>query len=302
MALYFIEFVALALAGWVYECTYCTLRTGKWQNRGFLYGPICPIYGAGAVAAILIAHHLPRLFNADTPAWRVFLITAALSAVLEYSTSWALERIFHAVWWDYTDMPLNLHGRICLPATTLFGLAGVAIVKLLLPVETALAARSVPLFNECLSLVLAFVMGIDTGLTVDGLIKLGERLDAMQGEFDQTMERRLELLKGAPAALTAQAREAEQELSAVVERHRKGLSHRQKYLLRVMYYRGHTRRSMAQQLRDGLGGVRKRLEALQKEHEGVPALNREDSERGIDQYSAEAQSEPTTTPNREEQP
>jgi uncharacterized membrane protein len=232
----------------------------------------------------------------------VFCITAALSAVLEYATSWVLERLFHAVWWDYHDMPLNLNGRICLPATTLFGLAGLVIVKLLVPLETELAAHAVPLLCESLSLVLAFAVGIDTGLTVDGLIRLGERLDLMQEEFDTTMEHRVQLLKGAPAALSAQAHGAEQELSAVVERHRKGLSHRQKYLLRVMYYRGHTRRSMAQQLRDGLGGVRKRLEALQKEYEGVPALNREDSERGIDQHSAEAQSEPTTTPNREEQP
>ena len=266
MSLYFIEFVILSLVGWVYECSYCTFRTGEWQNRGFLYGPICPIYGAGAVAAIMIAHHLPGLFNADTPAWRVFFITAALSAVLEYGTSYVLERFFHAVWWDYTDMPLNLHGRICLPATTLFGLAGVAIVKLLLPVETELSAQTIPLLNESLSLILAFVVGIDTGLTVDSLIKLGERLDVMQEEFDATMERRVVLLKGAPAALTAQVKETEQELSAVAERYRKGLSRRQKYILYSMRYRGLSRHNMAQQLKNGISDVRRRMEELRTQY------------------------------------
>lgn len=266
MSLYFIEFIVLSLAGWVYECSYCTVRTGQWQNRGFLYGPICPIYGAGAVAAIMIAQHVPLLFNADTPVWRVFLITAALSAVLEYSTSYVLERLFHAVWWDYTDMPLNLNGRICLPATTLFGLAGVAIVKLLLPLEASLAAMAIPLLCESLSLILAFVVGIDTGLTVDSLIKLGERLDLMQEEFDSTMERRVESLKGAPAALAAQAKDAEQELSAVAERYRKGLSRRQKYILYSMRYRGLSRHNMAQQLKNGINDVRRRMDELRTQY------------------------------------
>lgn len=310
MALYFVEFVILSLAGWVYECTYCTVRTGEWQNRGFLYGPICPIYGAGAVGAIIIAHHFPALFNPDSPGWRVFCITAALSAVLEYATSWVLERLFHAVWWDYHDMPLNLNGRICLPATTLFGLAGLVIVKLLVPLETELAAHAVPLLCESLSLVLAFAVGIDTGLTVDGLIRLGERLDLMQEEFDTTMEHRVQLLKGAPAALSAQAHGAEQELSAVVERHRRSLSTRQRYLLHSMRYRSRSRRTMAQQIKSGLGGVKKRLEYMQKEYEDFRAVNWEDYQQHLQSNqiqeaataSTTAPSEQNTTENREEQP
>ena len=310
MALYFVEFVLLSLVGWVYECTYCTIRTGEWQNRGFLYGPICPIYGAGAVAAIMISHHFPALFSPDSPGWRVFCITAALSAVLEYTTSWVLERLFHAVWWDYHDMPLNLNGRICLPATTLFGLAGLAIVKLLVPLETELAAHAMPLLCESLSLVLAFAVGIDTGLTVDGLIRLGERLDLMQEEFDATMEHRVQLLKGAPAALAAQAHGAEQELSAVVERYRRGLSTRQRYLLSSMRYRGKSRRTMAQQMKSGLDGVKKRLEYMQKEYEDFRAVNWEDYQNHLQNNQiqeaaavpAATPSKPNTTENREETP
>ena len=262
MSLYFIEFIVLSFAGWIYECTYCSFHTGKWQNRGFLYGPICPIYGAGAVGAIMIGHYLPHVFNPQAPWWRIFLITAALSAVLEYLTSYILERLFHAVWWNYSNMPLNLHGRICLPATTLFGLAGLAIVKLLLPVETELAAQTVPLVNESLSLMLAFVVGIDTGLTVDNLIKLGARLDLMQAEFDQVMEVSFARLKSTPAAIGAQARSAEQELTALVQKHRKKLPPRQVYLLRNMDFRVGPRVKMAKRLESARSTVQKRLDTL----------------------------------------
>lgn len=267
MALYFIEFIVLSFAGWVYECTYCSFQTGKWQNRGFLYGPLCPIYGAGAVAAIVIAHYLPGVFSADTPPLRVFLIAALGSAVLEFGTSWVLEKLFHARWWDYSDLPLNIQGRICVPATTLFGLAGLAIVKLLLPLETELASQSIPLLNELCSLVLCFALGVDTGLTVDSLMKLGERMDLMQQEFDQTMERRFEQLRSAPAALTAQVRDAEQELAAVVSRNQKRLSARQRYLLRNVIYRAPERTAMSERLRTGLLGVHKRLDEFRKEYQ-----------------------------------
>lgn len=262
MSLYFVEFVLLSLVGWVYECTYCTIRTGRWQNRGFLYGPICPIYGAGAVAAFAICHHLPWLFNSSTTVWRIFLISAALSAVLEYSTSFALERIFHAVWWDYSDLPLNLHGRICLPASTLFGLMGVGIVKLLLPLETSLAARSIPLLTESVALLLCFCVGIDTGLTVDSLLRLGERLDQMQEEFDRGMESRVKQLKNAPAALTAQAKQREQALTTLVLRHQRSLPARQRYLLSNMSFRGGTRRGMGERLQNAAAGMRRHLEDI----------------------------------------
>lgn len=261
MALYFIEFVILSLAGWVYECTYCTIRTGRWQNRGFLYGPICPIYGAGAVTALLLCHHLPKVLNPSAPIWRIFLLSALGSAVLELTTSITLEKLFHARWWDYSYLPLNFQGRICVPAATLFGLMGIAIVKLLLPFETQLAAQSVPLLNEAVSLVLAFAVGIDTGLTVDGLMKLGARLDAMQKEFDESMESGVERIKSAPAALAASAKAREQALTALVQDNLKALSARQRYLLNNMSFRG-AGRDMGELLQDAVTGVRRRLEVL----------------------------------------
>lgn len=75
------------------------------------------------------------------PLWQIFLIFALGSAVLEYTTSWIMEKFFHARWWDYSNLPLNLNGRICLPASILFGVMGILILKYALPfMETALPA------------------------------------------------------------------------------------------------------------------------------------------------------------------
>ena len=120
---YFVYFVVYSFMGWLYESMYCTIKGGKWENRGFLYGPICPIYGAGAVALTAIDDYL-HYINFQYEWWQVVLVSMLGSMVLEYTTSWILEKLFHAYWWDYSDIPFNINGRICLPCTLGFGAAG----------------------------------------------------------------------------------------------------------------------------------------------------------------------------------
>lgn len=134
-------FALAAVAGWVFESAYGVVRTGRREKRGFLFGPLCPIYGAGTVAAVLLFDR-PEVADGSFPAWAVFLFCMAGSAVLEYVVFYALERLFGVVWWDYSDLPLNLNGRVCLPASLLFGAAG-----------TAIAYVGVPLMHRADSLV-----------------------------------------------------------------------------------------------------------------------------------------------------
>ena len=189
IASYIIRFMAYSLLGWLYECTYCTIKTKHWMNRGFLFGPVCPIYGAGAVAATVLFQDLAVFGGTEAPVWKIFLICAAGSAVLEYVTSWVLERSFHAVWWDYSDVPLNVNGRICLPATLGFGAAGVLIVRFLLPFIASLgAAEAHPVLEEILSLFLMFLLGADLALTVASLSHLLAQIEEAQEEFNAYME------------------------------------------------------------------------------------------------------------------
>ena len=110
---YFVWFILFSFLGWVWETIFCSFRTHHFQNRGFLFGPICPIYGSSAILFIAAMSVFPE----DLPNWALFLIFAAGSAVVEFATSWYMEKRFHARWWDYSNEPLNIQGRICLPAT-----------------------------------------------------------------------------------------------------------------------------------------------------------------------------------------
>ena len=127
---YFIWFIIYSFIGWIYESAFCTIRARRWRNRGFLYGPVIPIYGIGALGVSLLPVCFPEIALSG---WKVFLVCMAGSAALEYFTSWVLEKLFHARWWDYSGVPLNLNGRVCFPVAVGFGLAGLLILHVIYP-------------------------------------------------------------------------------------------------------------------------------------------------------------------------
>lgn len=126
LAAWFLLFMTYSFFGWVVEVLVTMLEHRKIVNRGFLVGPICPIYGTGALLISLIL--------APTENWfAIFCVAVVGGALLEYSVSVLMERLFRVRWWDYTDKPFNLNGRICLESSLLFGVAGVLIVKFITP-------------------------------------------------------------------------------------------------------------------------------------------------------------------------
>lgn len=202
---YVIEFFIFSVIGWLFECTYCTVKEHRWQNRGFLFGPVVPIYGAGAVIASVISHYAPPV--AALPDWQLFLLCAVVSAVLEYVTSYFLEKQFHARWWDYRDMPLNLNGRICLPATIGFGLAGLVIIRVILPRAGSYEAALPPLVTEALALAITALISADTAITCVTLTSLLEKLEHFDEEFNKTVESAYARVEAAPAAITDRIQE-----------------------------------------------------------------------------------------------
>lgn len=98
----------------------------KFINRGFLVGPICPIYGTGAVAISLV------LSGAESP-FAIFCVSLVGSAILEYLASYLMEKFFRVRWWDYSNKPFNINGRICLTSLIAFGFFGVLAIKVITP-------------------------------------------------------------------------------------------------------------------------------------------------------------------------
>lgn len=179
----FIWFILYSILGWIYETIYCSIKDLRWDNRGMLNGPYCPIYGVGAVLDVLLCSDLPSRTA-------VFLVCMLGSAVLEYATSYATEQIFHAVWWDYSKIPFNLHGRICLSCSLCFGVAGLVVLDGIHPYMIRFT-NWIPLYwQEPAALALMAVFAADCALTADSLAELNVKLEAARSAIDLQISER----------------------------------------------------------------------------------------------------------------
>ena len=151
-------FFAYAFLGWCIEVSLKYLQFHRFINRGFLTGPWLPIYGSGAALITVVIKGLaPLEFSVGT----TFAVSFLLCGFLEYMTSYVLEKRFHARWWDYSQKPMNLHGRVWIGNLILFGLGGVVIVDLINPLLLRLSEHmSFPL-REIMALFLSVVFVAD---------------------------------------------------------------------------------------------------------------------------------------------
>lgn len=193
---YVIWFFIFSVIGWIFETVYCSIKDGFYQNRGFLYGPVCPIYGLGALLAIIIADVVYCHGYYDRfAAWQIFVIGYVFSAILEYSAHYLLEKKFHATWWDYSDMPLNLHGRICVPASTLFGLSYMGIFKFVYPMVLGMRNGLAPQIQEAVAMICVVILAVDTTLTVTTLKSFEQEMVSMDEVVNTNMIALTKLLK-----------------------------------------------------------------------------------------------------------
>lgn len=135
LAYYFLLFILYSFGGWIVECIWTYFMKRKLENRGFLFGPICPIYGVGSLICVLLVGPLRLSWPLE------FLLMIVLCDIIEYITSVVLERIYHVRWWDYTTASvLHLNGRISLETSIGFGVGGIFILHLIQPFFSRLLA------------------------------------------------------------------------------------------------------------------------------------------------------------------
>lgn len=127
LEIYFMLFIIYSCLGWVMECTLGVIQKHKFVNRGFLIGPYCPIYGVGVVSVSLL---LTKFSNNII---LLFLLSTIICGTLEYFTSYIMEKIFHARWWDYSKNKFNINGRVCLQTLVPFGIISVIIISFVNP-------------------------------------------------------------------------------------------------------------------------------------------------------------------------
>ena len=180
MTLYFFIY---SFCGWLMETVLCSIREHRFINRGFLNGPLCPIYGCGILLILTfllpVRDSIPRA-EAAVPV--IFLAGAVLASAVEYFTSWAMEKLFHARWWDYSKHRFNLNGRICLSISAAWGLLATVFVYQIQPHFESLIAwlyRLSSWLPPIMAAVLLAALAVDTVISARIARTLGNKLEQL---------------------------------------------------------------------------------------------------------------------------
>ena len=169
----FLAFCLYSFIGWGYESTlWAKLELRYFTNRGYLLEPFCPIYG---FVSVLDWYMLKDINNPLL----VLLAAMIFCSVLEYTCSYIMEKFFNKRWWDYSNYPFNLNGRISLPSSLLFGIAGLFLVKILHPmVMEKICSLSIK-FREMLFFMLTAMIIVDIIITTVGLKKKSKTITSI---------------------------------------------------------------------------------------------------------------------------
>ena len=174
----FAYFLIYSCLGWCLEVIYAAVTTGQLINRGFLNGPVCPIYGFGMVIVLFaltpLSHSLLLLY----------LGGVILPSALELVGGWALYKLYHTRWWDYSDYPFNIGGYICLEFSLLWGVGTLIVMKLVHPIIADAVALIPPLVGLVLMFLLYGIYAADTIATAFAASDLARDLDALEKVAD----------------------------------------------------------------------------------------------------------------------
>lgn len=178
VCLLFLYFFIYSVLGWICVTAYCSIGKRQFVNRGFLNGPLCPVYGFGALAVIWLLRPV-----CEYPIL-VFVAGAVVTSVLEYLTGYLLEKLFGLKLWDYSKRPFHIRGRVCLRNSLLFGLLSLLLVEFLHPVLHALLQKIPPWLLDAAAVVLFVLLLVDLAVTVCTVLQISDKL----GQIGQVLE------------------------------------------------------------------------------------------------------------------
>lgn len=178
---YFLWMMIYSVLGWIYESTLCSVGERKFINRGFLNGPYCPIYGWGAVLDILIFGRI------ENPVL-LFFLGAFVTCTLEYLTSYVMEKMFHARWWDYSNMKFHINGRVCLLGAIIFGAFSVLLILFVHPMVAAWTEQIPDIWRHIIAAILFVLFLIDNVVTFRGMSGFTEKLEELKDYIRRARE------------------------------------------------------------------------------------------------------------------
>lgn len=177
----FLIFILFSFIGWISEVIYVGVTSAhKFVNRGFLHGPLCPVYGFGGVMILMLP---PSLYKTWIP---LFFASMILCTIVEYFVSWLMEKLFHTRWWDYSHYKIQLNGRICLLNSILFGFLGVAVIHFVYPLMIDLLNSLGQTLINISGMIILAVLSVDIFFTVRKLVDFANVMKKLK-EFGETL-------------------------------------------------------------------------------------------------------------------
>ena len=161
-----IIFMIYSFLGWVGEVVGKLIFDKKFINRGFLIGPYCPIYGVGAILMIIL------LQKYEEDPFTYFIMSVLLFSTIEYLTSFILEKLFNARWWDYTKYKFNINGRICLETMIPFGLIAIFATYIVNPILFTCLEATPELIINVISILRLVILLVDIALTTKVMVNI----------------------------------------------------------------------------------------------------------------------------------
>lgn len=172
-------FFLYSFCGWIWESCFVSVRKRQWVNRGFLHGPLLPIYGFGAIFILLVT--LPARDNLVL----VWILGVIAATVLEYITGAIMERLFKVRYWDYSNQKFNVNGHICLSSSIAWGFFSIFLVQFLHPLAERLLICIPTLLVEPIILVLIIGFTIDIVRSVQAALDLKQLLIKLTEENEE---------------------------------------------------------------------------------------------------------------------
>lgn len=236
-------FFTYSFFGWIWEVIYASFHEKKFTNRGFLYGPLLPIYGFGAI--IILAVSSP--FETQIP--KIFIAGMIAPTILEYFTGYFMEKSFKIKYWDYTDKKFNLNGYICLSGSLLWGVFSVILVKEIHPIiEHFLLYMPIDIIAPA-STFLFIIFVADTTISIDSALDFRDLLEKLNQANDtfKTAQAKFKNIAAEfsenPADTIKQYlymnRQLKDDIAAFVP-NKSSLAHKRKILLEKISFTGET--------------------------------------------------------------
>ena len=200
---YVLLFFTYSILGWIMEVILSIIQRKKLINRGFLIGPYCPIYGIGVI--------LITIFLAKYKEDRIitFVMSILICGTLEYFTSYFMEKIFHARWWDYSNKKMNINGRICLETLIPFGILAYGIIYFANPIILGVIELIPELITLILAIVLITIFVIKAFPYAENSIKFKEWIAEQQEKIKERQEKIKQGIKETQARIQEDIKETQ---------------------------------------------------------------------------------------------